>query len=115
MSGKPKIGRVIREQRQSLSLSLSQLSRMSGVSVSHLSRIETGDRSPSTHTLQKLAKPLGFDLYELLVMAGHLKLDNRIFSEEERGKLRSDLNMLSNRVASDLKRIDEIVSRLLMS
>ncbi len=55
MSGKPKIGRVIREQRISLSLSLSQLSRMSGVSVSHLGRIETGDRSPSTRTLQKVA------------------------------------------------------------
>ena len=85
------------------------------VSISHLGRIETGDRSPSTRTLQKVAKHLGFDLYELLVIGGHLKLDHTIFSEEEREKLRIELNMLSNRATSDLKRINGIINRLLMS
>ena len=115
MSGKPNIARIIRDQRKRLSLSLNQLSKLSAVSVAHLGRIETGDRSPSTRILQKLAKPLGFDLYELFVMAGHLKPDHTIFSEEEREKLRVELNMLSNRVPSDLKRINGIINRLLMS
>ncbi len=115
MSGKPNIARIIRDQRKRLSLSLKQLSKLSAVSVAHLGRIETGDRTPSTRILQKLAKPLGFDLYELFVTAGHLKPDHTMFSEEERAKLRAELNMLSNRVAFDIKRIDEIIDRLLMS
>ena len=115
MNRKQNITRIIREQRKKLSLSLNQLSKLSGVSVAHIGRIETGRRVPSTRILQKLAGPLGFDLYELFVMAGHLKSNNTIFSEEEREKLRSELNTLSKRVASDLKRIDEIVDRLLMS
>ncbi len=115
MSGKPNIARIIGEQRKKLSLSLNQVSKLSGVSVAHIGRIETGRRVPSTRILQKLARPLGFDLYELFVMAGHLKPDHTMFSEEEREKLRAELNMLSNRVAFDLKRIDEIIDRLLMS
>ena len=115
MVGKVSISKIIKEQRKSLSLSLKQLSRSSGVSVSHLSRIEQGLRKPSPRTLQKIAKPLGFDLDELLIMAGFLSSKRALFSEEERGKLRTELSTLSERVASDLKRIKEIISRLLMS
>jgi len=115
MVAKPNIAKIIKEQRKSIPLSLNQLSRLSGVSVAHLGRIEQGHRQPSTRTLQKIAKPLGFDLYELLIMAGHLLPDPTTFSEEQREKLRAEMNMLSERVASDIKRIGEIVNRLLMS
>ena len=106
MVDKPSIAKIIKEQRKSLSLSLKQLSRSSGVSVSHLGRIEQGLRKPSHRTLQKIAKPLSFDLDELLVMAGHLSSKRVLFSEEERNKL----STLSERVASDLKRVKEIVN-----
>ena len=115
MSNKQNIGKIIREQRKSVSLSLSQLSRISGVSVSHLGRIEQGQRQPSPRTLQKIAKPLGFDLDELLTMAGFLSPKEPLFTEEQREKLREELNMLSERVVSDSKRIRDIVNRLLMS
>lgn len=115
MVAKPSIARIIREQRKSLSLSLKQLSKMSGVSVAHLGRIEQGSRRPSVRTLQKIAEPLGFDLDELLVMAGLLSSVRASFSEEERDKLRRELNILCERVASDVKRITEIMNRLLMS
>ena len=109
------IDKIIREQRKSIPLSLNQLSRLSGVSVAHLGRIEQGLRKPSPRTLQKIAKPLGFDLDELLVMAGFLSSKRASFSEAERDKLRAELNTLSERVASDIKRVIEIVNRLLMS
>ncbi len=115
MSNKIRIGTIIKEQRKSIALSLNQLSRLSGVSVSHLGRIEQGLRRPSTRTLQKIAEPLGFDLHELLVMAGHLLPDPSTFSEEQREKLRVELNMLLERVVSDSERIKKIVDRLILS
>jgi len=115
MVARTSIAKIIKEQRKSLSLSLNQLSRLSGVSVAHLGRIEQGLRKPSPRTLQNIAKPLGFDLDELLVMAGFLSSKRPPFSEEERDKLRTELKTLSERVASDTKRITEIVNRLLMS
>ena len=115
MSSKVDIGKIIKEQRKSIPLSLNQLSRLSGVSVAHLGRIEQGQRQPSTRTLQKIAKHLGFDLHELLVMAGHLLPDPSTVSEEQRDKLRAELNMLLERVASDNVRIKRIIRRLLLS
>ncbi len=115
MTSKQNIGKIIREQRNSMSLTLKQLSEMSGVSIAHLGRVEQGQRMPSPHTLQKIAKPLGFDLDELLTMAGFLSLKDSLFSEEQRDKLRAEMKMLSERVASASKRIRDIVNRLLMS
>ena len=115
MSAQQSIAKIIKEQRKRLSISLNQLSRLSGVSLSHLGRIEQGLRQPSTRTLQKIAKHLDFDLYELFVMAGHLLPDPSTFSEEQRDKLRTELNTLLERVASDSNRIEEIINRLLLS
>ena len=115
MSTKLDIAKLIKEQRKKTSLSLNQLSKISGVSLSHLGRIEQGYRRPSTHTLQKIAKPLGFDLYELLVITGHLSPGSSLSSEEEREKLRVELNELLNRVVTDTKRIQQIINRLILS
>jgi len=115
MDKKLNISQIIREQRKRLSLSLKQLSRLSGVSIAHLGRIEQGLRRPSTRTLQKIAEPLGFDLYELLVVSGHLLPDPSTFSSEQREKLRTELNTLLQRVESDTNRIREIVKRLLLT
>lgn len=115
MSNKLNVGKIIKEQRKSISLTLSQLSEMSGVSKAHLGRIEQGLRQPSTRTLQKIAEPLGFDLYELLVIAGHLLPGPSTFSEAQREKLRAELNSLLQRVASDSNRVREIVERLLLT
>ena len=45
---------------------------MSGVSPSHLGRIEKGGRFPSARILRKIAEPLGFDESELFALAGYL-------------------------------------------
>ena len=53
-------------------LTLQQLGEVSGVSSSHLGRIERGERFPSAHILRKIAKPLGIAEAELLTLGGYL-------------------------------------------
>ena len=114
MDKKRNVGKLLREQRKNIPLSLRQLSEISGVSLAHLARIERGERVPSLSILQKIAKPLKFDLYELLVGAGYISPDSPNTSEEQRNKLRAELSELLKRVEFDSKRIKRIVDRLLM-
>lgn len=63
---------TIKRQRISIPLTLRKISSLSGVSRSHLARIERGERFPSASILRKIAKPLGFDENELFTLAGYL-------------------------------------------
>ena len=63
---------MIKRQRLSVPLTLRELALMSGVSSSHLGRIERGERFPSAHILRTIAKPLGFEEDELFTLAGYL-------------------------------------------
>jgi len=65
-------GRILKQQRISLPLTLRELSSMAGVSTSHLGRIERGERFPSGSVLRKIAGPLGFEEDELFTLAGYL-------------------------------------------
>ncbi len=55
-----------------MDLTLGELTAKSGVSASHIGRIERGERFPSARILRKIAKPLGFDESELFSRAGYL-------------------------------------------
>ena len=66
------LGEIIRQGRVTLRLTLRELSAMSGVSSSHLGRIERGERFPSGSVLRKIARPLGFEEDELFTLAGYL-------------------------------------------
>jgi transcriptional regulator with XRE-family HTH domain len=66
------LGRIIKQQRIAVELTLRELSLNSSVSPSHLGRIERGERFPSAHILQRIAKPLGFEESELFALAGYL-------------------------------------------
>ena len=66
------LGRILKQQRISLPLTLRELSSTSGVSASHLGRIERGERFPSGSVLRKIAQPLGFEEDELFTLAGYL-------------------------------------------
>ena len=68
------LGRVIKQQRMAMPLTLSKLADASGVSSSHLGRIERGERFPSATILRRIARPLGFDESELFTLAGFLSL-----------------------------------------
>ncbi|HXX59392.1 MAG TPA: helix-turn-helix transcriptional regulator [Dehalococcoidales bacterium] len=66
------IGKILKRQRMNIPLTLQELSRKTGISPSHIGRIERGQRFPSAKVLIKLAKPLGYDENELFTLAGYL-------------------------------------------
>ncbi len=68
------LGRILKQRRVMISLTLQGLATISGMSPSHLSRIERGERFPSALILRKIAKPLGFEESELFSLAGYLSL-----------------------------------------
>jgi transcriptional regulator with XRE-family HTH domain len=65
-------GRILKQQRVSLPMTLRELSSMASVSASHLGRIERGERFPSGSVLRRIAGPLGFEEDELFTLAGYL-------------------------------------------
>jgi len=66
------LGKLLKQRRVMIPLTLQELAAASSVSSSHLGRIERGGRFPSAHILHKIAKPLGFEEAELLALAGYL-------------------------------------------
>ena len=66
------LGEIIRRQRVMMSLTLVELAERSGVSASHLGRIERGERFPSARILRRLAQPLGVEEGELMTWANYL-------------------------------------------
>ena len=66
------LGKMLKQRRLMAELTLCELAVRSGVSQSHLARIERGERFPSGHVLRKIAKPLELDESQLLIVAGYL-------------------------------------------
>ena len=66
------LGRILKQRRVTVPLTLRELAVLSGISSSHLGRIERGERFPSAAVLRKLARPLGFEEGELFSLAGYL-------------------------------------------
>lgn len=66
-----KLGDFLKENRVSLDISLRKLAEISGVSFSHLSKIERGEHQPSKETLEILAQSLNIDIYQLFLLAGY--------------------------------------------
>lgn len=77
------LGKILKQQRLSLPMTLRELTAASGVSSSHLGRIERGERFPSAHILRKIAKPLGFEEDELFTLAGFLSPQTQGVAEKE--------------------------------
>ena len=82
MNDKNNLGEIIRQQRVTLPLTLQELAAMSSVSPSHLGRIERGERFPSAHILQRIAKPLNFEEDELFTLAGYLSPQSPMIAEK---------------------------------
>ena len=66
------LGRILRRKRVTLPLTLQELYAKTGISRSHLGRIERGGRFPSAGVLRKIARPLGLGEEELFTLAGYL-------------------------------------------
>ena len=65
-------GKMLKLQRLSIPLTLRKLANESGMSASHIARVERGERFPSGRILHRLSKPLGFEENELFMLAGYL-------------------------------------------
>ena len=76
------LGKILKQQRITTPLTLQELAAESGVSSSHLGRIERGERFPSARILRKIAKPLGFNEDELFTLAGFLSPQTSGIAEE---------------------------------
>jgi len=76
------LGKILKQQRITVSLTLQELAVKSGVSSSHLGRIERGERYPSARILRKIARYLSFDENELFTLAGFLSPQASAISEE---------------------------------
>lgn len=72
VNNRKSLGEILRRQRLMMPMTLIELSAKSGVSPSHLGRIERGERFPSAPVLRKIAKPLGFEENYLFTLAGFL-------------------------------------------
>ncbi len=81
------LGRILKQRRTMVPLTLRGLATISGISSSHLGRVERGERFPSALILRKIAKPLDFEENELFSLAGYLSPQ---LPREERGLGRLD-------------------------
>src|SRR4029078_9329660 len=61
------LGKVLRERRKNLDLTLAQLSDRTKVSLGYLSQIELGKNSASIETLYKICLGLGIKMSELFI------------------------------------------------
>jgi len=66
------LGRILKQRRVMIPLTLGELAASADVSSSHLGRIERGERYPSARILRRLARPLNFEEAELMSLAGYL-------------------------------------------
>jgi len=82
------LSKMLKQQRLMAELTLRQLAASSGVSSSHLGRIERGERFPSGHILRKIAKALELDESLLMVTAGYLSPQSSSETGEEPGLYR---------------------------
>ena len=66
------LGRMVKQRRMMIPLTLRGMAAISGISSSHLGRIERGERFPSASVLRKMAEPLNLGESELFSLAGYL-------------------------------------------
>lgn len=97
------IGILIRNLRISKGMSQYDLAKAIGVNNSYLSRIENGERRPSTKIMKKLSEVLDFPYDELVVASGLLTPEFR-----EKTSLG-----IESAVAKDIKEIKSTLTRLI--
>lgn len=73
---KNNIGKYIKQLRNKQQLSLGKLAKKSGVSKSHLSRIERDVRGVTPELIKKIAKPLNTTYEFLMAKAGYINIEN---------------------------------------
>ena len=94
------LGRILKQQRITVPLTLQELAAESGVSSSHLGRIEKGERFPSASILRTIAQPLAFEESELFTLAGYLSPGSAGTEETRASYIDGQLDPYVSRVLS---------------
>ena len=66
------LGKILKQRRLMILLTLQELASAARVSSSYLGRIERGERFPSARILRRIAKPLNMGEADLMSLAGFL-------------------------------------------
>lgn len=66
------MGKQLKRRRLELGLTLKKLGAKSRIHWSNIARVEKGERRATADFLIKIAEPLGYSKYEILLMAGFL-------------------------------------------
>lgn len=112
MNDAQNLGTLVKQQRNRLGLTLVDLAAKSGVSISHLSRIEKAQRYPSAEVSRKIVKPLGLEEQELFNLAGYLPAKQSTSPDLEKHRLLAELDILLNRITADTNRIKSVIRQL---
>jgi len=110
-NGNEKLGKILKQRRIMMSLTLHKLASKSGVSPSYLGRVENGERFPSARILRKLAKPLGFTKSELFTFAEYLSPSDYLSTQFVENRNKVHLGNLDPNVASALSQEPPEVQR----
>lgn len=113
------LGRIIKQQRLISGLTLRELADSSGVSSSHIGRIERGERFPSAHVLRRIARHLGFEESELFALAGYFTPQPPTAAERRAADSFSQLDPLVARALAqepiEIQRLALVILTLLKS
>jgi transcriptional regulator with XRE-family HTH domain len=113
------LGRIIKQQRLISGLTLRDLADSSGVSSSHIGRIERGERFPSAHVLRRIARHLGFEESELFSLAGYFTPQPPTAAERRAANSFSQLDPLVARALAqepiEVQRLALVILTLLKS
>lgn len=113
------LGRLIKQQRLISGLTLRELSNSSGVSTSHIGRIERGERFPSAHVLRRIARHLGFEESELFALAGYFTPQPPTAAERKSANSFSQLDPIVARALAqepaEIQRLSLVILTLIKS
>jgi len=113
------LGRMIKQQRLISGLTLRELAASSGVSSSHIGRIERGERFPSAHVLRRIARYLGFKEEELFTLAGYFSPQPPTAAERKAADSFTQLDPIVARALSqepvEIQRLSLVILTLLKS
>ena len=104
-TGDKDIGSIVRQLRIRANISRVQLGTASGVSTSHLARIENGQRLPSAKVLRKIAPHLRIGEIELLAIAGYVSIEQySILGNQDSTKLDPNVAALLSQESVEVQR-----------
>lgn len=109
------LGRMLKQRRLMIPLTLQELASVARVSSSHLGRIERGERFPSARILRRLARPLQMDEAELMPLAGYLSPEPTNASDNGSMYLDPYVSMVLSREPAEVQRAVVAVLTVLKS